>query len=388
MMMNNVVKSSELSQLFCDFNSVIHSDIVNMICRKRKKIFTRNRNMNFYSIIYYFIFRNRTTTNAELTHFYSSIDKFERRISKQALNKAIKNSILMFLHILSINLLLFIMLLPFLKNIEIICLSQKGTYMEIPYNVYNINDFQFCMNQHVHDIFDVKKVQSKAGGLYDVTNGLFIDFSLKPAPYSETPLAFAHLYRTKKILKNQKIIYLADRYYGSAEIISHLEFLKYNYVIRGKSNFYKKQVALMQSDDEWIEVEIDDKWLKRFRFSLEAKELRKEKPIFKIRVIKRTYKYTDINHDIHCENLIYFTNLSEEEFSADEVIELYSKRWDIEVSYKTMKTTQEIERHISLNGDVARNDIYAKVLFHNIVGVLRKEINHELEKRQTEKNMS
>ena len=26
------------------------------------------------------------------------------------------------------------------------------------------------------------------------------------------------------------------------------------------------------------------------------KELRKEKPIFKIRVIKRTYKYTDINH--------------------------------------------------------------------------------------------
>ena len=65
------------------------------------------------------------------------------------------------------------------------------------------------------------------------------------------------------------------------------------------------------------------------------------------------------------------------------IIELYSKRWDIEVSYKTMKTTQEIERHISLNGDVARNDIYAKVLFHNIVGVLRKEINHELEKRQT-----
>ena len=39
---------------------------------------------------------------------------------------------------------------------------------------------------------------------------------------------------------------------------------KYNYVIRGKSNFYKKQVALMQSDDEWIEVEVDDKWLKRF----------------------------------------------------------------------------------------------------------------------------
>ena len=60
--------------------------------------------------------------------------------------------------------------------------------------------------------------------------------------------------------------------------------------------FIKKQVALMQSDDEWIEVEVDDKWHKRLRFSLEAKELRKEKLIFKIRVIKRVYKYTDINH--------------------------------------------------------------------------------------------
>lgn len=33
-----------------------------------------------------------------------------------------------------------------------------------------------------------------------------------------------------------------------------------------KSNFYKKQVASMESDDEWIEVEIDEKWLKRADF--------------------------------------------------------------------------------------------------------------------------
>ena len=90
MMMNDVVKSSELSELFFSFNTLIHSARVNDLCRKKKCDFTRNRNMNFYSIIYYFIFRNRTTTNAELTHFYSSIDRFEKRISKQALNKAIR----------------------------------------------------------------------------------------------------------------------------------------------------------------------------------------------------------------------------------------------------------------------------------------------------------
>ena len=90
MMMNNVVKSSQLAAIFSEFNAIILSDITNRLCRKRTQDFTRNRNMNFYSLIYYFIFRNRTTTNAELSHFYSSIDQFEKRISKQALNKAIR----------------------------------------------------------------------------------------------------------------------------------------------------------------------------------------------------------------------------------------------------------------------------------------------------------
>ena len=68
---------------------------------------------------------------------------------------------------------------------------------------------------------------------------------------------------------------------------------------------------------------------------------------------------------------------------AQEIIELYTYRWDIEVSYKTLKTGQEIERHISSDGDVARNDIYAKVLFHNIAGIMRKELNRSLEMKES-----
>jgi hypothetical protein len=341
--------------------------------------------MNFYSLIYYFIFRNKKTTNAELTHFYSSIDKLEKRISKQALNKAIRKlnpNVFVYL-INEFAKIFYASRLP--KDYHGYCLiAEDGTYVEIPYNVYNIYDFRFVMNQHVHDMFDVKKIQSKAGGLYDITNGLFIDFSLRPAPYSETPLAFEHLYRTQNIFAGKKIIYLADRYYGSAEIISHLEYLGYNYIIRGKSNFYRAQVALMTSDDEWINVKIDEKWRKRFRFSNEASELRKDDPAMKIRVVKKEYQYINDKGEICKENLVYFTNLDENEFCSDEIIELYSKRWDIEVSYKTLKTTQEIERHISEDGDVARNCIYGKILFHNLSGIIRKEMNNQLSQEKKE----
>ena len=111
MMMNNVVKSSLLSSLLCEFNEAVHSDIVNQLCRKNcfwnggNYDFTRKRNMNFYSLIYYFIFRNKKTTNSELTWFYSSICEFEKRISKQALNKAVRkmnpNVFIYLIHIFS-----------------------------------------------------------------------------------------------------------------------------------------------------------------------------------------------------------------------------------------------------------------------------------------------
>lgn len=177
MMMNNVVKSSLLSSLLCEFNEAVHSDIVNQLCRKKCTDFTRKRNMNFYSLIYYFIFRNKKTTNSELTWFYSSICEFEKRISKQALNKAVRkmnpNVFIYLIHIFSK--IYYSSQLP--KDYRgYYLIAEDGTYVEIPYNVYNAYDFQFCLGKHVHDIFDVKKIQSKAGGLYDVMNGLFVDF--------------------------------------------------------------------------------------------------------------------------------------------------------------------------------------------------------------------
>ena len=357
MMMNNVVKSSLLSSLLCEFNEAVHSDIVNQLCRKKCTDFTRKRNMNFYSLIYYFIFRNKKTTNSELTWFYSSICEFEKRISKQALNKAVRkmnpNVFIYLIHIFSK--IYYSSQLP--KDYRgYYLIAEDGTYVEIPYNVYNAYDFQFCLGKHVHDIFDVKKIQSKAGGLYDVMNGLFVDFSMKPAPYSETPLAFEHLYRTQKIFEGKKVIYLADRYYGSAEIISHLEYLNYNYIIRGKKYFYKKQVALMKSDDEWI----------------------------RIRVIKKIFKYINQKGEECKEELIYFTNLDSQQFSTEEILQLYSMRWDIEVSYKTLKTTLELERFISEDGDAARNCVYGKVLFHNIAGIIRKELNKKISRDTTD----
>lgn len=142
----------------------------------------------------------------------------------------------------------------------------------------------------------------------------------------------------------------------------------------------------MKTNDEWIDVNIDEKWVKRFRFSPEAKKLRQDEPIMKIRCVKTQYEYSDEKDKKHKTDLLFFTNLSEDEFSSKDIVALYGYRWDIEVSYKTGKSTMEIERYISEDSDIAKACILGKIIFHNIAGIIRKELNRYLEANHNGKN--
>ncbi len=119
----------------------------------------------------------------------------------------------------------------------------------------------------------------------------------------------------------------------------------------------------MKSNDEFITVDIDEKWLNRLSFSSEVIEYRKNHSQLKIRVVKRNYIFFDKYGRKHIQEMIYFTNLSKEEFEKREIEELYSKRWDIEVAYKTLKTQLELERNISCHVEVIQSCIYAKIQF-------------------------
>ena len=66
------------------------------------------------------------------------------------------------------------------------------------------------------------------------------------------------------------------------------------------------------------------------------------------------------------QEMTYFTNLPKEEFEKRKIEDLYSKRWDIKVAYKTLKTQLELERNVSTNVLVVQTSVYAKVLFYAI----------------------
>ena len=384
--MKKVVKTKEIAHIVSDFCDYCDSDTVRNLARRSVRDFTRKRVFSVFDLICFLMFRFHKTTNQDLSSFFSKANRLKECVSKQAIHQALsKMNPVVFMNLFKKFRELFYSskLVKTFKNY--IILSEDGTFLEIPHSYPSIMNYGFLENQHISNIHDVKKVMAKGAGIYDVINGIFLDFIIRPANYSELPLAIQHLYRIKDTLQGKKVIFLADRYYGSVELMYLLKMCGFNFCIRAKSNFYKDQVKKIK-EDGWIILNMTKQWLERFKYDSKIAEHAKENSEMKIRVIKKKYSYTDKNDEVQECELAYFTDLSEEEFTADEISALYSMRWDIETSYKTLKITEEIERVNTSKQNVIECKIYAKILYFNLVGLLRKEIDFELQKKTTAKH--
>ncbi len=376
-MNSTVVKtvSKKISRFFRKFGEYVRSDKVRALTRKHPHDFIRIFKFPWFDVLYYLIFRSENCTQAEITKYYSDIGQSDLRISKQAAFKAIRK----------VNPLVFPDLIhtfasyfyqsDLVKTYKgYILLAEDGTTHELLPSKKAFDRFGFVVNQFVHSEQDAQKATSRSAALYDLTNGLIVDFTMNPYKKSEIPIAIEHLTKCHSLLNKQNVIYLADRNYDSVELFAILEDYGFHYCIRGKCNFFKKYVSQMKSNDEWIEVMLDKAWLNRLKYD-QSKARFANHPTIRIRVVKTLYHYMDKHGKLKYSELIYFTNLDQEEFSAQEITKLYVKRWDIECTYKTLKTDYEWERFFSEDCDCEMCSIYAKVLFHNITGIIRKEMN-------------
>ena len=369
----------EIAKIFRSFGAYIRSEEVRALCRKRPTDFIRVYKFPWFDILLFLIFRCKECITSELCNYYSSIGWSERRVSRQAAFKAVKKlNPKVFPALISKFAELFYRS-PLVKTYKgYILLAEDGTTLNMPATDESLECFGYVFNQHIKSNKDIKKATSRSAALYDVTNGLIINFVMKKFIDSELPIAISQLEESIHHLGGRAAIYLADRYYDSVELFSILESFGMKYCVRGKANFFKRYIEKMKSNDEWINVEINKPWFKRLKYDLTRERFSKD-PWIKIRVVKYRYTYFNRYGVPVSADLIYFTNLSEEEFSADDISKLCAKRWQIETSYKTLKTDYEWERFFTKDCDSEICSIYAKVLFHNMNGIIRKELDELLE---------
>lgn len=362
--------------MFSWFGRFIKSEVVRVATRKAPNYFVRKYKFPWYDVLLFLIFRCRKCIGSELSQYYSQLGLSQLRISRQAAFKAIKKVDPSVFKLLIHKLAERFYQSDLVKTYKgYILLAEDGTTINFYKTNESLRRYGWVFNQHTTNEEKAKKATSRSAALYDITNGLIIDFAMKRFKDSEIPIAIEQL-DTIPLLQGHPAIYLADRYYGSVELFSMLESHGLKYCIRGKSNFFKHYIEKMKTNDEWIKVNIDAVWRRRLKYD-QVKKRFSLNPYINIRVVKHQY---DIYKKGKKESvdLIYFTNLIHEEFDSSDIMHLYSKRWEIETGYKTLKTDLEWERYFSKDCGSETCSIYAKVIFHNLSGILRKEMDKEL----------
>ena len=81
------------------------------------------------------------------------------------------------------------------------------------------------------------------------------------------------------------------------------------------------------------------------------------------------------------------TNLSNEEFNYEEIVELYKLRWNIELNYHCLKESLKIETIISSNEVIIEQDIYSQMLVYNLIQAFKQDAEKNIDQNKYKNEM-
>lgn len=251
------------------------------------------------------------------------------------------------------------------KNGYILC-AIDGSKIEIPNTPLNRETFGSEGNQHKQ-----KTARALLSGIYDVENHFFLDVEIDRVDSNETNLAKRNIETIQEIIGKNNELLIFDRGYPSIELFNWLETQKKKFVMRLSSNDYIKEREEMTSEDEFVTIKYTYARLNKIKKTKpEFYEKIKNKTGIKLRITK-----VDINEQT-TEYLI--SNLDKSEFDKEDLKEVYGKRWQVEISYNSIKNKLKIEEFTGNLPQFIYQDIYAQIVVYNQIQDMlytgRKEI--------------
>ena len=173
-------------------------------------------------------------------------------------------------------------------------------------------------------------------------------------------------------------ILLMDRGYEGYNTFAHIENKGLKYVIRGKQGKAGILSGLDVPDQEEFDVEYSFVLTKS-----RAKEVQQHPELYKR--IRSDAKFDffseeDGNYQMHFRVVkikitdtlseILFTNLSKEEMSAEDLREIYHRRWEIETAFSRLKYALGAVAIHSKKMEYVIQELYAKVIMYNFCNVI------------------
>ena len=229
--------------------------------------------------------------------------------------------------------------------------------------------------------------------LFDLMNHRYIDNitqTLKKKNEIEAMWTMAERYN------GEKAIFIADRNYATFNNMEHIKKTGHKFLIRAKdihsgTSLLKSFRSLPKQGEFDEDVHIT--FTKR-----QTNEIKAHPETYKIIVSNQRFDFLDSENHFYdadyrvvrikidgsveeYESLI--TNLDRKIFPAEEIKKLYKLRWDIEVSYRHLKYSVELNALHSKRRDFIRQEIWARLVMFNISTIIIDYVtDHKLTKKE------
>ena len=219
--------------------------------------------------------------------------------------------------------------------------------------------------------------------LYDILNNRYLDAVIQGIKNEDERLAMIEM--SERYI-GDKAIFIADRNYISYNLFEHIRHTGNYFLIRvkdidSKTSLTKRFKSLPSKGTFDKEVSIT------FTNKQSSKIVKHPEKYIKI-MTNQNFDYLDEdNHfyeakyrfvriridgkDEQYETII--TNLPKDEFTSEDIKELYKLRWDIEVSYRHLKYSVNLNALHSKRRDFIRQEIWARMIMFNISMIIIEE---------------
>lgn len=232
---------------------------------------------------------------------------------------------------------------------------------------------------------DKQVARCKLSNAFDLLNEFIIDTEVETYKFSERELFKKHLKNAGKIIRDFPIIWVCDRGYHSLSLFYKLIKAKASFVIRVPKHTYKAEQDKMSGQDEWVTVEHDVDRMRHYK---------EDDP--------GLYNYYEGGNTISLrlvkfilpsgETELLATNLAEDVFGTEKILEIYRRRWGSETNYHYLKESMKVTNISSSIEVLVKQEIYSQMFVFNLMQAMAndeaKKISQESYKHEMKVNIN
>ena len=229
--------------------------------------------------------------------------------------------------------------------------------------------------------------------LYDILNHRYLDNVNQPIKKMNEMKA---MWTMAERYDGDKAIFIADRNYPTFNNMEHIRKTGHKFLIRTKD--IDSRTSLLRSFRSLPKEGEFDEDVHIFLTNRQTKEILNNPEVYKPIITNQRFDFLDEdNHfyeadyrivrikingsDEEYESII--TNLNRDEFSMSDIKQLYKLRWDIEVSYRHLKYSVDLNALHSKRRDFIKQEIWARMIMFNISMIIIDYIqDKKLEKKK------